>query len=371
MKIFDTNIFRDGYKESILDYYRSIITDDAYDQVSSRAILECKVYSLPFYFTMDPVHRKKYLPIKSPLELEQELMYISSTVNGLKSHREACPECGKYVYTITLNEHKMCKPCWMSTVHTIYAQWINQITWAHRPSLKLFALRDKFYESYKPPGYEWFWEIEFWKDLCEVDHFQEFKENFAIILTAKKSKIHYGTSYSPKHTLMAVELGCNVCGKVHEADSLWADPAIGWMNGLCPDCRPIRGTWYVSKYEPHGYNECVRCATTAVPHALWGLCEGCYVEWQDSYLNPKRIWELAQKYGTTATLLIRPEVEWVRWVRKNLPPYYTHHMDYELTYEKPTVYPKVVIKDIVKGLVGCSITKEHLLSLHRQEPKRR
>lgn len=100
----------------------------------------------------------------------------------------------------------------------------------------------------------------------------------------------------PKETLMALELGCVVCGRRPELkDNLWtAKLEEGWRDGVCPDCM-------VPPY-------CGQCGAPAT--RPWNLCDDC---WQDVHRRFD-VRSLAARYGACSALLVRPPSEVVRLV---------------------------------------------------------
>jgi hypothetical protein len=200
------------------------------------------------------------------------------------------------------------------------------------------------------PGYEWFWDIDVWKDLCELDNITQMKAEFKFILAAYKKKAETCSAYSPKHTLLAHLIGCRNCGKKHPIENVWTSPALGWMDGLCPDCKPKRGIWHNSQYEPIGYDACQVCHNLHLPYAMWGMCMECYQNWQDTFLNEDVIYATAKQLGTSALLLIRPEVAWINYIKDNLPTSYSRkggNGDRRLVEFKPKLKPEINIKERV------------------------
>lgn len=320
MRIFDTKYFIDKNRELVHAYYDNLVTDDLRDPSTLRALLELKLYHLPPYFntsnkvkiTLNNLFRKT----EGNTVLEYDLLHPNSTITG-SCDREACPQCGRHKQLVTLN-HTLCVECWSNLLHKVYSLWKAQITWSDAP-IRYFNLREPFHESTTVPGYEWFWEIEQWKDLTELGNITAMKREFQFILQAYKHKQDTYLAHSPKHTLLATLIGCRNCRTKHNPENIWTEPADNWLDGYCPKCKPKRGIWHNSIYEPVGYDECVVCHNLHMPYAMWGMCVECYQNWQDTFLNRELLYELSKKYGTTALLLIRPEIQWVGYIKESLP----------------------------------------------------
>lgn len=131
---------------------------------------------------------------------------------------------------------------------------------------------------------------------------------------------------SPKAILLAAELGCTLCGKKYIPKWFWHDPDFGWDDGLCPDCigkiELRSGYWSYLEGANHSsarYDKCVTCGENNSGYELWGMCSTCYVEWQDSYLDPEKILSLAAKYGPLSTLLIRTDLGYLSMLSSILP----------------------------------------------------
>jgi len=78
---------------------------------------------------------------------------------------------------------------------------------------------------------------------------------------------------------------------------------------------------------------------------MWGFCVECYQNWQDQYLDSNLLFDTAKMLGTTALLLIRPEVQWVGYIKDNLPVSYCRKRssDSDLVEWKPKLQPKIAI----------------------------
>lgn len=324
MRIFDTKYFIDKHRELISAYYAALITDDLHDPNTLRALLECKMYHLPAYFLTDVKTKvalnNLFRKTEGNTVLEYDLLHPNASLQG-QSLRDACPQCGRHRQLITLHK-TLCVECWSNLIVKVHSLWKSQITWCDAP-LQYFNLRKPFHESTLVPGYEWFWTLDQWKDLCELNSISEMKREFAFILQGYKHRQDSSLSHSPKHTLMAHLIGCRQCGVRHPIDTVWTSPADGWLDGYCPNCKPRRGIWHNSPYEPIGYNDCAVCHNLHLPYAMWGFCVECYQHWQDRYLDPERLFATAKAIGTTALLLIRPEVQWVSYIKDNLPTSYS------------------------------------------------
>ena len=324
MRIFDTKYFIDKHRELVQAYYGSLITDDLRDPSSLRALLETKMYHLPPYFLTDLKTKialnNLFRKTEGNTVLEYDLLHPNASLQG-QSRRDQCPQCGRHKQLITMHK-TLCVDCWSNLIHKLYSLWKANIVWCDAP-LIYFNCRQKFHESAPVPGYEWFWEIEHWKDLCEMDTITEVKEEFKFLLRSHKHKQDTYLSHSPKHTLLATLIGCRECGVKHKPDTIWTDPADNWLDGLCPKCKPKRGIWHNSIYEPIGYDACCVCGNMHLPYAMWGMCVECYQHWQDKYLDVEVLFEAAKQLGTTALLLIRPEVQWVGYIKDNLPVSYS------------------------------------------------
>lgn len=355
MRIFDTKYFIDRNRELIQAYYGNLITDDLHDPTTLRALLECKMYHLPAYFltdlktkvTLNNLFRKT----EGNTVLEYDLLHPNASLQG-QSRREACPQCGRHKQIVTLNR-SLCVECWSNLILKIHSLWKAQITWIENPHIRYFNLRETFHESRPVPGYEWFWEIEQWKDLCELASITEVKREFAFLLQAYKHKQDTYLAHSPKHTLLAHLIGCRQCKTHHKIDTIWTSPADNWLDGYCPNCKPKRGVWHNSQYEPIGYNACVECGNMHLPYAMWGMCVECYQHWQDKFLDPDKLFNTARDIGTTALLLVRPEIQWVSYIKDNLPVSYSRkRQDVEIVEWKPKSAPNGInVRNLVKGVM--------------------
>lgn len=322
MRIFDTKYFIDKNRELVRAYYEH--DNDLRNASTLRALLELKLYHLPPYFeTTNKIKialNNMFRSTEGNTVLEYDLLHPNATIAG-QAPRDACPKCGRHKQLITLKE-TMCAECWSNLLHTLYSLWKAQVTWTDAP-IRFFNLREAYHESYPVPGYEWFWEIEQWKDLVELGNITAMKQEFRFILQGYKRKQGSYVAHSPKHTLLAHLIGCRSCGAKHQIDTLWTSPADDWLDGFCPKCKPKRGIWHNSQYEPLGYDECVVCHNLHLPYAMWGMCVECYTNWQDLYLSPDLLYATAKELGTTALLLIRPEVQWVSYIKNHLPTSYS------------------------------------------------
>lgn len=358
MRIFDTKYFIDKNRDQVMAHYDAILTDDLTDPATLRALLELKMYHLPPYFNTSQKAKvmlnNMFRSTDGNTVIEYDLLHANSTIHGSIA-RETCPRCGRHKQLVTMNK-TMCVDCWAHLLHTLYSLWHSQVTWIDAP-IRYFNLRETYHESYAVPGYEWFWELEQWKDLVELGNITAMKNEFRFILQAYKRKTDTYESHSPKRTLLAHLMGCTMCGtKLELNTSIWDTTAEGWMDGVCPSCVPHRGIWHNSQYEPVGYNECYHCLNLHLPYAMWGICVECYSHWQDRYLNPDILFSTAKELGTLALLLIRPDHAWVNYVRNNLPTAYSKtNKDPVLTEWKPKLTQKKInIRERV-----CSIVNEN------------
>lgn len=323
MRIFDTKYFIDKNREIVQAYYDNLVTEDMRDPSTLRALLELKLYHLPPYFNTNNKVKialnNLFRKTEGNTALEYDLLHPNSVITGV-SNRDACPQCGRHKQLVTLN-HTLCVECWSNLLHKVYTLWKSQITWTQDTGIRFFNLREAYHESYAVPGYEWFWEIEQWKDLVELGNITAMKKEFQFILQAYKHKQDTYLAHSPKHTLLATLIGCRQCKVKHkpENNNIWTSPAENWLDGYCPKCKPKRGIWHNSIYEPVGYDECQVCHNLHMPYAMWGMCAECYQNWQDTFLNRELLYDMAKVYGTTALLLIRPEMQWVGYIKESLP----------------------------------------------------
>lgn len=347
MRIFDTKYFIDKHRELVAAYYANLITDDLRDPGTLRALLECKMYHLPAYFLTELRTKialnNMFRKTEGNTVLEYDLLHPNASLQG-QCHRDACPQCGRKKQLITL-DHTLCVECWGNLFHRLYSLWRAQITWTQDVPLRYFNLREDFHESRPVPGYEWFWDLEQWKDLCDMGHITAAKKEFTFLLQGYKHKQDTYMAHSPKHTLLATLIGCRQCKIKFEPKTIWTDPADLWLDGYCPACKPKRGIWHNSVYEPIGYDHCTVCGDMHLPYAMWGMCVECYQHWQDEYLEPALLFETAKRLGTTALLLIRPEVQWVSYIKENLPVSYSRRRPPGTVCEwKPKVAPDFDIK---------------------------
>lgn len=346
MRVINTKYFIDKHKPVINAYYSTIITDNLADPSTLRALLECKIYHLPYYFD---VSRKTKIALTntfritdSNIDLEYHLLHTNSTIEGV-SNRQSCPVCHNTKRVIPYGSREMCSDCWVDIFYKAHKLWKAQITWMI-PQLHMFTLRENIHESYAPPGYEWLWEMESWKDLIDSNNWTEFEIRLKQLLKVTKQRGMY-VAHSPKKTLLATIIGCRHCGQTLSSNNIWTDPAEGWKDGYCSQCRPPRGSWHISKYEPIGFDECASCGKSDGEYAMWGMCIECYHNWQDSYLDPEILFETAKQYGTYALLLIRPQIQWLNYIRDNLPTCFTKKVDSELVPWRPSI--KIDIKEII------------------------
>lgn len=100
---------------------------------------------------------------------------------------------------------------------------------------------------------------------------------------------------SPKETLMALELGCVVCGRVPDlVNNIWTMKLEdGWRGGVCPDCM-------VPPY-------CGMCGAPATKP--WNMCDACWLEF-----HQRPIKSLAVRYGSCSALLLYQPHEVVKAV---------------------------------------------------------
>lgn len=322
MRIFDTKYFIDKNRALVKAYYEHALGEGNMLEGSTlRALLELKMYHLPPYFDTNiktkSILNNLFRSTEGNTSLEYDLLHPNSTVSGI-IQRDVCPQCGRHKSLITIHK-TLCGDCWTALLHNMYSLWKAQITWTDETPMRFFSLREEYHESYPVPGYEWFWDIDIWKELVELGNITAMKQEFKFILQSHKRKSEPYIAHSPKHTLLAHLIGCRGCGKKHPIESIWTSPAEGWLDGFCPDCKTQRGIWHNSQYEPVGYNQCCDCHNLHLPYAMWGLCVECYQNWQDSYLDPDKLYDLARSIGTIAVLLIRPETQWVSYIREQLP----------------------------------------------------
>ena len=327
MRIFNTKQFIDKNRVYIQAYYENIITDNLSDPNTVRALLECKLYHLPPYFELTGEDKLRISRLVRP-NMEYHLLHQNSIIS-LPPALKPCPSCSKDKELVSIKNYAYCIDCWDKFLDTAYRVWKNQITWTI-PEFKYFTLKDYLHESSAPPGFEWLWELEEWKDLVH-DTYSQFRVDFKYFLSNQvQPHIPDYPEHSIKKTLMATLIGCNNCGQCHHPDTgnIWSHPAVGWLDGICPECsaRPTLSTrpaldWHSSAYEPVAYTECVRCKTNSpdIPYALWGMCDNCYATWQQAYLDQGVIYELSKTYGTTAVLVLNQNKYWVRHIRKCLP----------------------------------------------------
>ena len=132
--------------------------------------------------------------------------------------------------------------------------------------------------------------------------------------------------YSPKTALMATEFGCSCCGERLKPDWLWNADLDGWGDGLCPKCLPnfpLGHTWSLptnirANCPTESYECCQTCGSKDYPYAMWSMCEVCYGEWQDRYVDPDTLYELVDRWGALSGLLIRSSADWITYLRGQL-----------------------------------------------------
>lgn len=344
MRIFDTKYFIDKNRELVRARYESLldVPPDLSDPVQLSALLELKLYHLPPYF--DTEHKTKvYLNnmFRSNEGLEYDL--IQQRVPGLTARSE-CPQCRRKRQTVKLNNTELCTECWLNLITKLVAIWRSTLEY----DLPLSHFRSGIVE-----GYEWFWDIECWKDMTLLENLTLFKQEFRTMLAARKQAAgKTGNPHSPKRTLLAATIGCTQCDRRLNTDNVWLTRTDNWMDGVCPQCSPPRGSWHQSDCEPMGYPHCMVCRETYMPYAMWGMCEICYRNWQDQFLDPDTLYEAAKRFGTTALLLVRPEIEWISYIRQNLPTSYVARKIQD-PIVMPFQKPKIDIRSIV-----CSIISE-------------
>jgi hypothetical protein len=105
---------------------------------------------------------------------------------------------------------------------------------------------------------------------------------------------------------------------------VWSGELDGWGDGLCGDCLPrfpLGETWsiYEAGNTPlQSYSKCQHCLTSDLPYAVWGMCEGCYQDWQDKFIEPDNLYDFVEEYGPLAALLIRSSAEWINYMKETL-----------------------------------------------------
>jgi hypothetical protein len=322
MRIANTTKFIDKDKSAIIDYYDNIITGDITDPLTRRALLECKLYHLPNYYSVSTAIKQRLI-INDINKLELELLHTNITVDGL-SNKSLCTECEKVKHLVDLDGHIMCIDCWLNLARNLIRLWRSEITWERAP-LRYFTLKEDYHQSKRVEGFEWFWDIQTWKEICIYNTSNEFLVELKKLLVNKIIvRQAVVDTFSPKKTFLASVIGCRQCGVQYETDSIWTNPAEGWKDGCCPQCRTPKtiNPWHRSLHESISYNECTMCGGTHSEYAMWGMCETCYLAWQDSYLDLKILFDTYLKYGAYACLLIRPQPQWIAYMYYNMPTIY-------------------------------------------------
>ena len=139
---------------------------------------------------------------------------------------------------------------------------------------------------------------------------------------------------SPKTILLASAIGCTDCGEklAISSEELWYGENNHWADGLCPECKhkyPLEFEWSLPiklrTNSPNvSYNVCQFCRRDTYDYAIWGLCEECYLEWQDSYIDPTKLYSFVDEYGALAALLIRPNIMWINYLKQTLEHKYCY-----------------------------------------------
>lgn len=310
-----------------------------------RCMAELRLYHLPPYYSV-PNSLKSRLQSsgsllveaedpQNSLILERELCYVNSNLFGGIELRHTC-SCGKQTKLVA----GACTDCHVENLTNQFDEW---------KARRAIKLSEQYTGSQLEPHLVLDREdILAFCDIAECvgpvagDSWVEVRDGLVEWLRLQGGTKLGGENWtSPKKVLLAIERGCSHCGVRVETDFLWSEELEDWEDGLCPECAQhfrTRQSWSSAVLDAKGlrqmlrtvptvhYERCQYCQKDDFNYAIWGMCEECYIEWQDSYLDVTRLWDLASRHGSLAALLIRPSIDWLNYIRGLLPIKTKQHM---------------------------------------------
>lgn len=144
------------------------------------------------------------------------------------------------------------------------------------------------------------------------------------LFNALNSKQTYSQYWdTPKKLLLAQVIGCRKCKVKLEETNIWFSEPTNWKDGLCPECISEGYEWSLPQSNLaatplESYPCCQVCGESHMDYAIWGMCETCYSEWQDQYLDPLTLFKFVEQFGSLAALLIRPSAAWPTFLKTAL-----------------------------------------------------
>ncbi len=264
-----------------------LTTADISDPTVLKALTELRLYRLPPYFKV-PTPVKGRIQAQSSvchdledprrsLRVERELVHLNSVIFNTRVRHDECTKCGSR----RASKDGLCYKCKAEDDDT------------GRPRQEVERELSRVYNN----------------------------------LSVRRDRSDALTWYSPKTLLLADTIGCTFCGVRPEIESVWLGEGLdGWGDGLCPECLPrfpLGESWSLPKTlradtPSESFSKCQLCKKDEFDYAVWGMCELCYQEWQDRYVDPTSLYKFVDQYGALAALLIRSSVEWIAYMKDML-----------------------------------------------------
>lgn len=284
-KVINTKWFIDKNRQLIAEIYESRLGkpaselqgNDLYQPEVMKALTELKLYRLPYYFDVPTLIKSRLqsngslcYDLENPsraLILERELIYFSAPMFFIKRQNKPCIKCNTRRAS---NKDGICYLC-MS------------------------------------------------KDADEARELSKVYNNIV-----RKADPMPEPWISPKTILLAATIGCTHCGVKADSDTVWLGKLEGWVDGLCEECSiryPLgKSTWSVKTQNSplHSFKVCQKCGRDTFDYAIWGLCEACYQDWQDDFIDPKQLYAFTEIFGPLAALLLRSSADWIKYLREAL-----------------------------------------------------
>ena len=309
MRIINTNQFVDRYKKYLFAYYENRLGKPA-DELkladlatpeTLRTVLELKTYHLPPYFNLSTAIKQFISTKKFAFQASAEYHLINSI--------------NMFVYAVDLDRctgcmskkpklDTLCADCISAEITETFKKWryykyAVEVTQLPSPAFYRALMSQfcadtdhRYAELILAEG------IESSVDLKRILKASATTETFARV----KLEPNFDT---PKARLLAATIGCVACKNMHSPINFWTDQT-DYIDGLCPACQPhhlIPANYSVVPLSGNTgiYHHCCRvCNTSKIPYALWGMCENCYTQWQESI----DYFQIEKSFGLLAALLI-------------------------------------------------------------------
>lgn len=309
MRIVNTNRFIDTRKKELQSYYKDqllkevedITIRDLNNPVVLKTVLELRTYHLPPYFNLQPAVRQFLLSKKfQALEEHPEYNLINSmNMFSYTFPPDICPGC----FHKKLHYNGLCADCWIKKTTKEYCTWkkvSKGFTTSVLPTPSKFkeAMLQFCYDTEHPLT-----DVINMEEVTCAITFARTLRRLAVAEIYKQVEIHQNLD-TPKARLLSATLGCVACKTKLDISSIWLD-STPYVDGLCPSCKILYSTAEDYSLIPVAHQEvfypkCTCCGTTKIPYAIWGLCEDCYLNWQETI----DYFALEEQFGLLAGLLI-------------------------------------------------------------------